>query len=124
MARIPFLVLAALVGLIGQVGLVVVCWGWWELGRTVSMSPLELANAFIPRAPGPTTVEQPDPLAQGFSSALAKCNTNATAAQLEKHFCRMDEEGEMNYGFMPAATTIGFDEAGRTEEVREGEMLR
>ncbi|KAJ4397893.1 hypothetical protein N0V85_006429 [Neurospora sp. IMI 360204] len=114
--NIPLLVVAAVVGLMGHIGLVVACWGWWGLGRTVSMSPLELANAIIPRAPGPKTGEQPDPLAQGFSSALASCRTNATARQLEKHLRHMDDEGEMAYGLIPAATT--------TEEVREGEMLR
>jgi hypothetical protein len=32
--------------LVGFLAALSLLWGWWELGRTVSLSPLETANAF------------------------------------------------------------------------------
>lgn len=53
-ANIPALLLAVTVSLAGPLATMVLLWGWWRLGRSFSMSPLELANAFIsPPEKGP-----------------------------------------------------------------------
>lgn len=38
--------IAVLVSLIGIFSVLPTFWGWWELGRDVSLNPLEIANAF------------------------------------------------------------------------------
>lgn len=44
--RKAYMVVAALLGIISGLVVAVTLRGWWLLGRSVSMSPLELANAF------------------------------------------------------------------------------
>ena len=41
-----YMVVGALVSLIGVVAVGATLYGWWQLGRNVSMSPLEIAKAF------------------------------------------------------------------------------
>lgn len=41
-----YLMLGAVVSLLGIIAVVPTFWGWWENGREVSMSPLEVAKAF------------------------------------------------------------------------------
>ena len=42
----PYVVAAAIVSIISVVCLASLFWGWWELGRDVSLNPLEIALAF------------------------------------------------------------------------------
>lgn len=38
--------IAVAVSLVGIFSVLPIFWGWWELGRAVSLNPLEIANAF------------------------------------------------------------------------------
>src|SRR4051794_9489016 len=46
---IGYLLAATLVSLLPVPSLFLLFWGWWELGRPVSLSPLETAKMFDPR---------------------------------------------------------------------------
>lgn len=46
-ANIQALVVAVTISLVGPLATMILLWGWWKLGRKFSMSPLELANAFV-----------------------------------------------------------------------------
>lgn len=41
-----FLAAAIVVMILGLLGVLILLWGWWELGRPVTLSPLETAKAF------------------------------------------------------------------------------
>jgi hypothetical protein len=43
---IPYMIAAALVSLLAIPSVAWLYYGWWELGRNVSLDPLEIANAF------------------------------------------------------------------------------
>ncbi|KAK4449802.1 hypothetical protein QBC34DRAFT_437868 [Podospora aff. communis PSN243] len=62
------LAVAVVISLLGPVATLVLFWGWWQLGRSFSLSPLEIANAF--GAPN------------GF---LASGGSNASGDELAKH---------------------------------------
>ncbi|KAK3340807.1 hypothetical protein B0H65DRAFT_578738 [Neurospora tetraspora] len=107
---IPELLLAVTVSLAGPLATMVLLWGWWRLGRSFSMSPLELANAFSsPPEKGPygkssltllsdsksdlgynddggvSTMQQENE-AGGMDGLFVGCNSNASAGELADHF--------------------------------------
>lgn len=54
---------AVAVSFIGLVSALPVFWGWWQLGRKVSLSPLEVANAFGAFGPTSAIPSHIDPIA-------------------------------------------------------------
>ncbi|EGO59609.1 hypothetical protein NEUTE1DRAFT_79876 [Neurospora tetrasperma FGSC 2508] len=111
-ANIPELLLAVAVSLAGPVATMVLLWGWWRLGRSFSMSPLELAYAFSsPPEKGPygkssltllsdsksdlgynggggggvTTMQQENE-AGGMDGLFVDCDSTASAGELADHF--------------------------------------
>jgi hypothetical protein len=71
-------------------------WGWWALGRAVSLSPLEIAKAFD-------------------ASLLQDTDSNATAHQLLEHLKRKDFT--VRYGEVGFETKTGLTE-GREDVAR------
>jgi len=86
------LALAVVVSLVGPLAVLVLFWGWWDLGRKFSMSPLEVANAFLlvphgSRSGGMGPDFHTDQAHTGDSETaaaelLAGCSSNASAEQL------------------------------------------
>ncbi|KAJ4375728.1 hypothetical protein N0V85_009038, partial [Neurospora sp. IMI 360204] len=105
-ANAPALGLAVVVSLLGPLATLTLFWGYWHLGRDFSMSPLELANAFLVRGPMlPTSSLSPKPQdAQShysqiqhqnqdqynrqLATLLANCSSNASAKEITKHCAR------------------------------------
>ncbi|KAK3486181.1 uncharacterized protein B0T23DRAFT_326003 [Neurospora hispaniola] len=112
-ANIPELLLAVAVSLAGPVATMVLLWGWWRLGKSFSMSPLELAYAFSsPPEKGPygkssltllsesksdlgynggggggvTTTTQQENEAGGMGGLFVDCDRTASAGELADHF--------------------------------------
>ncbi|KAK0642079.1 hypothetical protein B0T16DRAFT_496649 [Cercophora newfieldiana] len=70
------LAVAVIISLLGPVATLGLFWGWWKLGRTFSLSPLEVANAFSTGTVG------------GGHSAVDVVvggGSNASARELAKH---------------------------------------
>jgi hypothetical protein len=82
------LVLAVIVSLIGPIATFALFWGWWELGRPFSLSPLEVANAFRPSS----TKEMPAERHRYAVDVLEKCSGNASAGDVVRHVL----DGERN----------------------------
>ena len=108
-----FLGLAILISLLGWIATVPVFFGWWRLGRSVSMSPVEIAKAFG---------------APGLRALDSNADAQALLAQCGKQ--------EVQYGVtMPSATAHPFLDRekggrrlamGRSDTVRfpdDGEIL-
>lgn len=75
------LALAVVISLLGPVATLALFWGWWQLGRPFSLSPMEVVNAFYPPTPDAAHAE-----ARGHAvRILAGCNGNATAGEVIKH---------------------------------------
>ncbi|KAK3947214.1 hypothetical protein QBC32DRAFT_94157 [Pseudoneurospora amorphoporcata] len=111
--------------------ILVLFWGWWRLGRSFSISPLEFAKAILPSH---YTIPSPcgDGVAQsdiGLSSIFATCSSNASVSQLVDHVCQgvegADFEPMVQYGVIDGTDRLGF--ALRTtrsmRKPREGDLL-
>jgi hypothetical protein len=84
------LVIAVLISLAGPLAILPLFWGWWVLGRKVSLSPIETANAFFAgdNVVGSNVSQQSGPLlsheATPAGNLFAFCSGNATAGQIVK----------------------------------------
>ncbi|KAK3402320.1 hypothetical protein B0T20DRAFT_390215 [Sordaria brevicollis] len=110
-ANFPALALALAISLLGPLATLTLFWGYWRLGREFSMSPIELANAFIVRGlmlPVSETGATSYAKSQGsedhyrqislhgqdqhqshdqkqLATLLASCSSNASAKEIAKH---------------------------------------
>lgn len=84
------LIVAVMVSLAGPLAILPLFWGWWILGRKVSMSPLEIANAFYAGSTGGGYAHDHGWYYQTQPAAAADmfgpCSGNATADELAKTF--------------------------------------
>lgn len=93
------LILGVIISLAGPLAVLPLFWGWWNLGRTFSMSPLEIANAFHSSgsaAPGRVATEMT------ASDILASCYGNANGRDVAAYFRRRnggsDSDPIVRYG--------------------------
>jgi hypothetical protein len=82
------LVIAVLVSLAGPLAIFPLFWGWWHLGRKVSMSPLEAANAFYAGDGRANTTAQQGNLAhlaaEPAGRMFGSCSGNSSAGHIVK----------------------------------------
>ncbi|KAK3984967.1 hypothetical protein QBC44DRAFT_405849, partial [Cladorrhinum sp. PSN332] len=107
------LAVAVVISLMGPVATLVLFWGWWKLGRSFSLSPLEIANAFYSRERLAAT-----------TALLAGTGSNASGNQVVKHV-RSGGDPVVRYGVDEAEKRLvmAIAEAGTVRAPRSGEML-
>ncbi|CCC12996.1 unnamed protein product [Sordaria macrospora k-hell] len=120
------LAVAVFVSLLGPLATLVLFWGFWELGRDFSMSPLELANAFLAgSAPRKATAEtdsdtnrpvtitesEVTPNRNQLATILAGCSSNASADDIVSHILKIwknSQEPAVQYGVLASNNRLGF----------------
>ena len=110
------LALAVVISLLGPVATLILFWGWWGLGRSFSLSPLEIANAFYSGG-GASEL--------AATTALVGASSNASAEQVAKHV-RKGGDPVVRYGVSKEekrlVVAVGDSEGVKTP--RSGEILR
>lgn len=101
------LALAVVISLIGPVATLVLFWGFWRLGRKVTMSPLEVINAMSVSSAtdaqdGTTEVAQ----------IFADCKSNVEGAAVADYVRKKDTEGsgepKLQYGVVEETGRLGM----------------
>ncbi|CEI70529.1 hypothetical protein FVEN_g974 [Fusarium venenatum] len=101
--------IAVLVSLIGIFSVLPTFWGWWELGRDVSLNPLEIANAF-------GTVGQE-------SHIMRNVDPNQNVGGIVN---QVNDVGPVRYGaweMSDGVTRLGFAGAGLVRNPTKGERF-
>ncbi|KAK4167757.1 hypothetical protein QBC43DRAFT_255438 [Cladorrhinum sp. PSN259] len=110
------LALAVAISLVGPLATLVLFWGWWKLGRSFSLSPLEVANAFC--------FKQGDHTA---ATLLAGSGSNASGGQLAEYVRRSGRDPVVRYGVVDEheekRLAVAVDESGTVRMPRTEEML-
>lgn len=91
---------AVAISLIGLVAVLPVFWGWWDLGREVSLNPLEAANAFGAFVPTSSIPSRMDPNADMKSIT----SHSKTVGQI-RYGAYSRPTGSVGLGFGPARGT-------------------
>jgi len=92
-AELSNLVLAVIISLLGPVSTFALFWGWWELGRPFSLSPIEVVNAFHQ----PTGDAVHTSTRVYAMSIFTGCNGNATAGEIVKHLQQSGSDDPLVY---------------------------
>ncbi|KAJ4385181.1 hypothetical protein N0V85_008160 [Neurospora sp. IMI 360204] len=137
-ANAAALALAVVVSLLGPLATLTLFWGCWHLGRDFSMSPLELANAFLVRGPmlpmssssmqpqvvqdHYSRIQHQDQYNRQLATLLGNCSSNAPAKEITKHCARKrnddrwwttffqsnTREPKLQYGVLESTGQLGF----------------
>lgn len=101
------LAVAVIIGLLAPIAALPLFWGWWRLGRKVSMSPLEIASSFYA-----------GPRGGGAGVVFGRFGGNEEAVQLLKELGGARGEGHVRvvYGNLPQSDRLGLRLVSRTEE--------
>ncbi|KAH6686692.1 hypothetical protein F5X68DRAFT_232034 [Plectosphaerella plurivora] len=83
-----------------------VFWGWLALGRTVSLSPLELGVAFSPN-----------------NGAFVGFDGNSSPDDMAEFYKKRDDEPEVQYGVSQSTGYLGMHEQTQTARPRRGQEL-
>lgn len=123
---IRYLIAAVLVSMAGVLAVVPLFWGYWALGRSVSMSPLEIVNAFHAdgRATGEAEQICPGRIAANLFDDYSR---NATADELVQSLEMRtgNRAAKVRYGVLTASGRLAMaieDEDG-VRRPRRGESL-
>ncbi|KAK3352074.1 hypothetical protein B0H65DRAFT_418492 [Neurospora tetraspora] len=131
-ASVPSLILGIIISVLGLLATLILFWGWWKMGRSFSMSPLELANAILCPGPDPSTETGNGDIELELSTIFANCSSNASAEKLAKQVGqkvveadRKQLEPTLQYGVLESTGRLafGFTKSGLVREPKEGELL-
>lgn len=127
------LTIAVVISLLGPLATLILFWNWWKLGRSFSMSPLELANAILGQelqsCAGTTTGNDHE---LKLSGMFADCSGNISADKLASHITKKaykseKETGEpmLQYGVLESTGRLAFAFAnsGNVRKPKDGEEL-
>ncbi|KAK3388342.1 hypothetical protein B0T20DRAFT_365344 [Sordaria brevicollis] len=105
------LALAVVISLLGPLATFILFWNWWKLGRSFSMSPLELANAILPQQLPDSERANDSPL----SGIFADCSSNLAADKLARYVSwqenqdnRGNTERKLQYGVVESTGRLAF----------------
>lgn len=109
------LAVAVIISLLGPVATLGLFWGWWKLGRTFSLSPLEVANAFgSGRSSGGNSA----------LDVLVSSGSNASARELAKHVRDVSGDPMVRYGVGDAnQLVIAVTSVGNVRAPKVGDVL-
>lgn len=124
-ADIPKLIWAGVISLLGPLAASFLFYGFWELGRDFSMSPLELADAFLagvsPRTMRAETDNDTDRTATAtetevteidsnnrFSTVFKGFSSNASVKEIVRGIRQGSKEPTVQYGVLHTTNRLGF----------------
>lgn len=123
------LALAVVISLVGPMATLILFWGFWRLGRRVTMSPLEMINALS--ASSATGAQDG---ATEVARIFADCKSNVEGAGVANYVRKVDSKGKrepkLQYGVVEETGRLGMvvvdemhPERQRVRRPMKGEVL-